>query len=268
MERRQKSSAIVKWVKNTFDMETIGIMGAMPEEVEGIIDLMEEVETHEIGKRIYHLGKINKKKCVVVFSRWGKVAASSTASTLIHIFGVTEIWFTGVAGAINDKVKIGDIIIGEKLYQHDMDARPLINQFEIPLLGLDCFTMTDERKSYVFDRIKNAVDNKIFFDAISDETLAEFNIDKVSVHLGSIASGDQFFSTSSQKNNLLSILPGIHCVEMEGSAVAQVCYENDIPFTIIRTISDAADDNSHVDFPIFIQKITKEYTKSMVKALI
>jgi adenosylhomocysteine nucleosidase len=249
-------------------METIGIMGAMPEEVEGIIDLMTQIETREIGKRIYHSGFINSKKCVVVFSRWGKVAAASTASTLIHIFGVKEIWFTGVAGAIDEKVKIGDIVIGEKLFQHDMDARPLINQFEIPLLNLSYFEMQEERKQSVFNKIKYALGTGVFFENIELKIRQEFEIENVEIHMGSIASGDQFFSTNQQKNKLSNQLPDVLCVEMEGSAVAQVCYENEIPFTIIRTISDAADDGSPLDFPRFVQHITKAYTTAMVKALI
>jgi adenosylhomocysteine nucleosidase len=249
-------------------METIGIMGAMPEEVEGIIDLMTQIETREIGKRIYHSGFINNKKCVVVFSRWGKVAAASTASTLIHIFGVNEILFTGVAGAIAEHVKIGDLVIGEKLFQHDMDARPLINQFEIPLLNLSYFEMHEDRKKSVFNKINDAVNTGVFFEEIDLNIRQEFAIDKINIHLGSIASGDQFFSTNQQKNKLSNLLPDVLCVEMEGSAVAQVCYENEIPFTIIRTISDAADDGSPLDFPRFVQQVTKAYTTAMVKALL
>lgn len=249
-------------------METIGIMGAMPEEVEGIIDLMTQIETREIGKRIYHSGLINSKKCVVVFSRWGKVAAASTASTLIHIFGVNEIWFTGVAGAISEKLKIGDIVIGEKLFQHDMDARPLINQFEIPLLNLSYFEMQEERKHSVFNKINDALKTGLFLEEIEIKTLQEFGIEKIDIHLGSIASGDQFFSTNQQKNKLSNLLPDVLCVEMEGSAVAQICYENEIPFTIIRTISDSADDGSPADFPRFVQYVTKSYTKAIIKAMI
>lgn len=249
-------------------MGTIGIMGAMPEEVQGIVDLMDEVATFEIGKRTYHTGIIKNKKCVVVFSRWGKVAAASTASTLILHFGVTEIWFTGVAGAISKQVKIGDIVIGERLYQHDMDARPLIKQFEIPLLGIDSFVMPDERKFDVVEKITLSIAENKFLEEISYDTLAAFNITEVQVHLGSIASGDQFFSAAEQKNKLATLLPDILCVEMEGSAVAQVCFENNIPFTIIRTISDTADDESQVDFPRFVEKITSAYSKAIVKAII
>jgi adenosylhomocysteine nucleosidase len=149
-----------------------------------------------------------------------------------------------------------------------MDARPLINQFEIPLLNLSYFEMHEDRKKSVFNKINDAVNTGVFFEEIDLNILQEFAIDKINIHLGSIASGDQFFSTNQQKNKLSNLLPDVLCVEMEGSAVAQVCYENEIPFTIIRTISDAADDGSPLDFPRFVQQVTKAYTTAMVKALL
>jgi adenosylhomocysteine nucleosidase len=97
------------------------------------------------------------------------------------------------------------------------------------------------------------------------EDLAEFNISQPRLFVGEIASGDQFFSSNEQKHNLNAQLPEVLCVEMEGAAVAQVCYEYEIPFSIIRTISDVADDNSHIDFPAFIQKISSKYAAEIIK---
>lgn len=113
----------------------IGIMGAMPEEIEGVVTLLSNSVSQTMGKRTYFSGQINGVETVVVFSRWGKVAAATTATTLIYEFKITDLLFTGVAGAIHSDLNIGDIVIGKKLIQHDMDARPLMQQFEIPLLS-------------------------------------------------------------------------------------------------------------------------------------
>src|SRR6478752_8004470 len=114
--------------------KTIAIMGAMPEEIDGVVALLDNCTEFSIGQRTYYSGQINDIDTVVVFSRWGKVAAATTVSALIHHFQITELIFTGVAGAIKDNLKIGDIVLAKRLIQHDMDARPLMNQFEIPLL--------------------------------------------------------------------------------------------------------------------------------------
>jgi adenosylhomocysteine nucleosidase len=111
----------------------IGIMGAMLEEVSSIKEMMIIDKITIIANREYTEGKINDNEVVIVFSRWGKVAAASTTTTLINIFNVNFILFTGVAGAVVDHLNIGDIVIGNGLYQHDMDARPFFDLFQIPL---------------------------------------------------------------------------------------------------------------------------------------
>jgi adenosylhomocysteine nucleosidase len=100
---------------------------------------------------------------------------------------------------------------------------------------------------------------------IDEQDLMEFNISQPKLFIGDIASGDQFFSTNEQKQSLNSQLPNVLCVEMEGAAVAQVCYEYEIPFSIIRTISDVADETAHIDFPSFIKKISSKYAAEIIK---
>lgn len=95
--------------------------------------------------------------------------------------------------------------------------------------------------------------------------MIQFGISQPKVLIGEIASGDQFFSSDEQKNKLNSLLPDILCVEMGGAAVAQVCYEYVVPFIIIRTISDVSDDNSPIDFPTFINKISSKYSVEIIK---
>jgi adenosylhomocysteine nucleosidase len=243
----------------------IGIMGAMPEEIEGVVALLLNPEVTKMGKRSYFTGQINGIETVVVFSRWGKVAAATTVTTLIHEFKITELLFTGVAGAIHSDLKIGDIVLGQKLIQHDMDARPLMQQFEIPLLSKTYIESDKTHLKIAIKAVNNVFKNKTLHTIITSEDLSKFNITQPRLFVGEIASGDQFFSSNEQKYQLNSLLPEVLCVEMEGAAVAQVCYEYEIPFSIIRTISDVADDNSHIDFPAFIQKISSKYAAEIIK---
>jgi len=243
----------------------IGIMGAMPEEIDGVVALLSNCVAISMGKRTYFSGQINGIETVVVFSRWGKVAAATTATTLIHEFKISELLFTGVAGAINSDLKIGDIVLGKRLIQHDMDARPLMNQYEIPLLSKTYFETDSTHLNIASKAIHSVFENKSLHSVIGEHDLMEFNISQPKLFIGDIASGDQFFSTNKQKQNLKAQLPNVLCVEMEGAAVAQVCYEYEIPFCIIRTISDVADETAHIDFPSFIKKISSKYAAEIIK---
>ncbi|MDR2407745.1 MAG: 5'-methylthioadenosine/adenosylhomocysteine nucleosidase [Bacteroidales bacterium] len=243
----------------------IGIMGAMLEEIDGIIDLLTSKKQQTIGMRTYFSGEINGVETTVVFSGWGKVAATATASILILEFGVTEIIFTGVAGAIHPELTIGDLVLGKRLIQHDMDARPMMKQYEIPLLNKMFFEMDNLRLSVATNAIKQLLENKNLHDIIPVHVLNEFNITNPNFLLGDIASGDKFFSDNEQKNLLHRQLPSVLCVEMEGAAVAQTCFEHQIPFTVIRVISDTADDTSPVDFALFTQKVASVYSTQIIK---
>lgn len=245
----------------------IGIMGAMPEEIDGVIKLLENPERITTGKRTYVSGSLNGIKTVVVFSRWGKVAAAATVSTLLHKFNISHLYFTGVAGSIHPDLNIGDIVIAKRLIQHDMDARPLMQQYEVPLLSKTFFD-SDKRLSDSISKVVQMItDNETLLDKISQEELDAFHITKPKMLLGDVASGDQFFASHNQKEALHKSLPTILCVEMEGAAVAQVCFEYDIPFAIIRTISDTADDKSHIDFPRFIKSIASNYATAIIVAI-
>ena len=242
-------------------------MGAMPEEVNDVIALLDNPHSATIGMRTYTSGLLNGIRTVVVFSRWGKVAAASTVTTLINVYEITELVFTGVAGAIDPKLKIGDIVVAKRLIQHDMDARPLMPQFEIPLLAKTWFECNEDLANNAKDAISYLLEKKHLHAIIDDKTLIDFSISSPSLHTGDIASGDQFFANNLQKEALAQNLPDILCVEMEGAAVAQVCYEHNVPFIIIRTISDTAGDDSHIDFGAFIQNISSKYSVAVIKQL-
>ncbi|HEX7846714.1 MAG TPA: 5'-methylthioadenosine/adenosylhomocysteine nucleosidase [Chitinophagaceae bacterium] len=245
----------------------IGIMGAMPQEISEVADLLSDRKEIVHGMRTYYTGTLNGIDTVVVFSRWGKVAAATTVSSLILEFKITDLIFIGVAGAIADELKIGDIVIAQKLIQHDMDARPLMNRYEIPLLGITYFE-TDSRHLAIAEKaINTLLTEKHLHLVIGDEALIKFGIEKPRLFIGDIASGDKFFSSQQDKNELKQLLPEIVCVEMEGAAVAQVCYEYNIPFIVIRTISDESNENSVIDFPSFINAIASKYSVGIVKGI-
>jgi adenosylhomocysteine nucleosidase len=241
-------------------------MGAMPEEIAGVLELMTDVTEHQIGMRTYHEGKINNTKVVLVFSRWGKVAAASTVTSLINLFNIKQLIFTGVAGAISDKLNIGDIVIGKRFFQHDMDARPFIQQFEIPMLGVGHFEADFKLINDAHEKLNGAIENAMLCDNEHPTYISILKNQKA--HIGDIASGDQFISDESTRQTLIKHFPDLLCVEMEGAAVAQVCHEFNIPFITIRIISDGANSNAPIDFADFVAHVASKISKNIIKKLI
>jgi adenosylhomocysteine nucleosidase len=246
----------------------IGILGAMPEEINGIVALLKDKQEVVKGMRTYYLGSINGVEVVVVFSRWGKVASATTVTHLIVEFGITELYFTGVAGSVSLDLAVGDIVVASSLVQHDMDARPIMKQFEIPLLGKTELYPPKEMLEKSFLEIKKLESNKELLQLISMEQQKIFSISNPKVFMGKIASGDKFFANTNEKESLLRLLPDVLCIEMEGAAVAQVCFEYNVPFVIIRTISDAANESSHVDFKEFVDQVASKFGIAIVQALV
>jgi adenosylhomocysteine nucleosidase len=238
-----------------------GIISAMREEVQALLNVLQNISTTEKGMRTYYSGTLFKKKVVIVFSRWGKVASASTTTQLINDFDIDEIIFTGVAGAIHNSLNLGDVVIGNRLYQHDMDASPLYEPFEIPILKKKFLVTNNTAKLIIATHsfLKNY--NRF----IEQADAIRFDIDKPKVVVGDIASGDQFISSIEKINKLNELIPSAICVEMEGASVAQVCYEYQIPFSIIRVISDKANDNATIDFPKFANSIASYYALGILK---
>jgi len=245
---------------------TIAILSAMPEECSSLIECMCNAEQTKIARRVFYKGQLWDRDVVLVFSRWGKVAAASTTVVLIREFGAKEIIFTGVAGAINPELKVGDVVIGNKLYQHDIDARPMLAQYEIPLLGIVDIESDPGRREQIEAAASTFVTEQLF-SSISKSSILEFNIDMPNVVIAGIATGDQFISNESQAAQLRENLPDVACVEMEGGAVAQICNEYDIPFSVIRTISDSANAEAGLDFPKFVANVASEYSLGIMKCL-
>ena len=247
---------------------TIGIMSAMTEENAKLVaEMGDAAEVTEKGLRIYNRGPLWGVPTVVVFSRWGKVAAATTATYLIAEFNVDEIIFTGVAGGADPELGIGDVVIATALYQHDMDARPLFARHEIPLIAKTAFETDIARRSQAQQAAQRFLSNELA-SQIDAKILREFGISKPKVIEGEIASGDRFIADKAITHELKSRLPKVACVEMEGAAVAQVCYEYGVPVTVIRTISDSADEAAVIDFPRFIATVASTYSHGILEQLI
>ena len=242
----------------------LAILSAMQEENAMLKASMQDATTQTLGRRDYHVGDLFGHDVVVVFSHWGKVAAASTVTALITRFNVSEIIFTGVAGAISPDLHVGDVVIGDQLYQHDMDVRPILPRHTIPLLGVDAMAANSDR----VNQLKNAATEFLTNDmneVIDADLRNTLSLEQRRCIVGGIASGDQFISSSASVADLRQRLPGVSCVEMEGGAVAQVCTEFGVPFSVVRTISDSADEAAGVDFPVFIERVASVYSHGIVR---
>lgn len=243
---------------------TLGIMSAMPQEARRLAQELSREREHVHGGRTYYSGALAGRPVVLVYSRVGKVAAAATAQHLIDVHRVSAILFTGVAGALTADLRVGDIVIAQRLWQHDMDASPLFPPLEIPLLGRSSFP-ADATLSSQLHAGAAAFASTDFTDVISPQLRSEFRLPIPRVIVGDIASGDRFVSTDAERSALRRRVPSAVCVEMEGGAVAQVCHEQNLPLAVVRVISDSANDHAARDFETFIRDAASVYTLGIVK---
>jgi adenosylhomocysteine nucleosidase len=222
----------------------IAVVSAMREELHALHDDLHGPRIERVAGRDFHLGTLHGRPALLVLAGIGKVAAATTAALLLDRFEVDAVLFTGVAGGLGDGVAVGDVVVGDTLLQHDMDASPIFPRWEVPLTG----------------RSRFAADT-----AWSDRLAAGAQRAGHAVHRGLIVSGDRFVSTSAESAALRALLPDALAVEMEGAAVAQVCHDFGRAFAVMRTISDRADDAAHVDFPRFVADVASGLTRRIVR---
>jgi adenosylhomocysteine/aminodeoxyfutalosine nucleosidase len=211
-------------------MSKIAIMGAMPEEIEPLLAKVENVKKVEYAANVYYEATYKGKELVIAYSKIGKVFASLTATILLEKFGCEKLLFSGVAGAISPDLKIGDLIIADGLCQHDLDIVAFGHPYGYVPEGEVCIA-TD----VALRNIAKEVAKK------NDLTLKE----------GIIATGDQFVANSERKEWISTTFKA-DALEMEGASVAVVCNALDVPFFILRAISDTANDDAGVDFDEFM----------------
>lgn len=236
----------------------LGIISALPEEQAGLIEAMYRPVRHVHAGREVFAGLLWEIDAVCVLSRIGKVAAAMTATLLVEKFKVTHILFTGVAGAGQEGGRVGDIVVADTLIQHDMDASPLFPRHQVPMTGCTGFS-TDDGLATLLREAAATFLHTAFAQHIDEPTRQAFKLAQPRLHGGLIASGDQFIHQASQLQALQQALPALMAVEMEGAAVAQVCHELGVPFAVIRTISDNANENAALDFLHFVQAVAARY---------
>jgi adenosylhomocysteine nucleosidase len=203
---------------------------------------------------------------VAVLSRIGKVAAATTATTLIERFGVSRIVFTGVAGGLAPQVNVGDVVVARAFIQHDMDASPLFPRHEVPLTGMTRFLADPVLSDALATAAPLALQDMLA--TLPASEWLNLDLPNAQVHQGLIASGDRFVSQTVESQALQRELPDALAVEMECAAMAQVCHDYGVPLAAVRTISDRADDAAHVDFPKFIQSIASRYSVAVLDRLL
>ncbi len=210
----------------------LGIIGAMDEEVAKIKEKLSGVQVETTAGMDFYRGTLDGREVVVVRSGIGKVNAAMCTQVLADKYHVSAIVNTGIAGSLNAKIDIGDIVLSSDALQHDVDATCFgYGVGEIPRVGTLAF----------------AADQKLIDLALA--CCADVNPD-IHTHVGRVLSGDQFISDKDKKDWLISTFDG-YCTEMEGAAIAQASYLNGIPFLIIRAISDKADNSAAVDYDTF-----------------
>lgn len=215
-------------------MYTIGIIGAMDEEVKLLKDSMDGVEVRTVASMDFYKGSLKGKSVVIVRSGIGKVNAAICTQILVDNYGVDAVINTGVAGSLRNEINIGDIVLSTDALQHDMDATGF--GYEMGVIP--------RMESSIFKG-----DNRMIEKAFM---VCTREIPEVRVYKGRIVSGDQFISDSDKKEWLVQTFKG-YCTEMEGAAIAQTAYLNNIPFLIIRAISDKADHSAEMAYSEFEQ---------------
>ena len=226
----------------------IGIIGAMEEEVAALKSEMADAKVTEFASMTFYKGTLCGKDTVVVRSGIGKVNAAICAQILVDKFGVDTLINTGIAGSLDARIDIGDMVISTDAVHHDMDATIFGDAIgQVPRMDTRTFP-ADEKL------VKLAV-----------EVNKEGNPD-IQTFTGRVLSGDQFISGKEKKEYLVKTFDG-KCAEMEGAAMAQTAYLNKVSYVIIRAISDKADNSATMDYPEFVKMAITHYV-GLVKGLV
>ena len=224
---------------------TIGIIGAMQEEITPLLEHYQVYETLEFGGNSFYKVTLGNKNLIIACSRIGKVHSALTASTMILRFGCEKIIFNGVAGGINPKYKIGDLVLASKLCQHDVD---------ITIFGHPCGYFSEGKIFTQSNCALNAVAKQVAKD------------NGIVLHEGIVATGDQFVSSKERKEWIKKEF-NADAIEMEGASVAVVCDNLAIPLCVIRAISDNAGDEALVSYEEFLESSARISAKLVIKMI-
>ncbi|MDD7024617.1 MAG: 5'-methylthioadenosine/adenosylhomocysteine nucleosidase [Lachnospiraceae bacterium] len=229
-------------------MNRIGIIGAMEEEVAILKEKMKIEQKLEKASMEFFAGTLAGREVVVVRSGIGKVNAGICTQILVDLFDVKAVINTGIAGSLDGRIDIGDIVISTDALHHDMDA---VN-FGYPLGQIPRM-----------DTLSFPADEKLI--AVAEEACRQVNPD-IHTWTGRVVSGDQFIADRAVKDRIIENFGGF-CTEMEGAAIAQGAYLNQIPFVILRAISDKADDSATMDYPTFEKKAIEHSVRLVIRMM-
>jgi adenosylhomocysteine nucleosidase len=249
----------------TAKVAKLGIMTAMESEFRLIAHAFGFTTSRKIGPRSFLSATHNELELTLVAARVGKVAAAVTASLLIQEFGVDAIVVVGVAGATDGTVRIGDIVVADRLVQHDIDLKGVFGyeRFDIPLLNVREMRSCGRLFGVATEAAKRAVTSPSYVSGVRN-----FSKEPPQIHAGVIGSGDVFVCDPGERESLSAAISGLKCVEMEGAAVAQVCVEHGVPFVVTRIISDEASGRAARDFGAFIQQAASVGSEAFVREFV
>ena len=229
-------------------MRKIGIIGAMEEEVAALKEKMHIEELRTIAGMEFCKGECEGQPVIVVRSGIGKVNAAVCTQILCSVYQADVIINTGVAGSLKNEINIGDIVLSTDALQHDVDATGFgYAEGIIPRM-----------ETSVFEADKELIE-------LAEKVCLEVNPD-IQVHKGRVVSGDQFISDHAVKERLIQLFAG-YCTEMEGAAIAQAAWLNQVPYLVIRAISDKADGSAEMDYSEFEMKAI-EHTVRLVTGML
>lgn len=223
--------------------ERTGIIAAMESEFRDLADSLKDSFRERIAGRELLLGTLDHQHVALVLCGCGKVNAAHAATLLAATPGISRVLVTGVSGGLAHGLKVGDVVIGDRFIQHDMDARPLFPQHQIPFEGFSEIAADSSLRQLLSEAAREML-----------STAPPPGLKEARVFEGLVVSGDQFLSSQEERNRVLDPLPHAYCVDMESAAIAQVCRAADIPLGVMRVISDSADGSAHVDFAKFVEQ--------------
>ncbi|MBW8183625.1 5'-methylthioadenosine/S-adenosylhomocysteine nucleosidase [Shewanella nanhaiensis] len=212
----------------------VGIIGAMEPEVAHLIASMDNAESQTFAGIEFVAGTLDGKEVIVTRSGIGKVAASIATTLLIEKYAPDAVINTGSAGGFVDSLAIGDIVISSEVRHHDVD---------VTAFGYEIGQMAQQPAAFMPDDKLKAAANK-----------AVASLGEVKAIEGLICTGDSFICDPVRTKTMLEHFPTMAACEMEGAAIAQVCHQFEVPFVVIRSLSDNANNDSPVDFDSYIVK--------------
>ncbi|WP_099204930.1 5'-methylthioadenosine/adenosylhomocysteine nucleosidase [Scatolibacter rhodanostii] len=224
----------------------IGIIGAMNVEIEALLSQMEIENEEKIASLTFYIGKLNQTNCVISRCGPGKVNAAVCAQTMILKYNPRLVINSGVAGGIASDMEIGDFVIANSCVQHDCDTTALGDPPGL-VSGINIINIPCDLEAA--EKIKKAAQD-IYGNA----------------YMGVIATGDIFLNSREKTKELNHLYEAMAC-EMEGGSIAHVCYMNQIPAAVLRSISDKGDEDSNMDFPAFAKMAAEKMQKLLLAVI-